>query len=416
MVVLDLFILWIMRKRFLSILLIFLLIFFLVDLYVFYTLRQYIFHEKWVFPIAYWFFTLAFLIFLGYVFKFRLWASKNPRHQKTLYNFMGLLISLFIPKLFSAIFFIINDLVELFLPSVSLFFWSGLIIGIVVLLLIVYGILSGKFHFKVERRNLFFENLPEVCDGLRILHFSDLHIGSWTGNHSKLEKAVEIMNAQNPDIMLFTGDLVNNFAEELNVFMPILKKLKAKYGIYSILGNHDYGDYFYWNSEDEKTENLRKLKNAHKSLGFNLLMNNSDILVKNNSNIGIIGVENWGLPPFHQNGDLQKAIDTIEQPTDFNILLSHDPSHWKQKVIQRNDIDLTLSGHTHGMQFGFYTQNLKWSPAKWKYPEWGGLYEKGKQKLYVSTGLGFIGFPGRIGVRPRITILELRKKTENQKE
>jgi predicted MPP superfamily phosphohydrolase len=315
---------------------------------------------------------------------------------------------MYIPKIFASFFFFINDLVELIVHEFGVFLWMGIIIGILLLTLILYGIVYGKFHFKTEKKCLKFENLPNEFNGLRIVHFSDLHIGSWVGSELKLQEAVNLINAQNPDLILFTGDLINNFVEELDGFKSILKQLRAKYGIYSVLGNHDYGDYFDWNIEEERIQNLENLKKAHNDLGFHLLLNDSAILNKKHSKIGIVGVENWGLPPFHQNGDLQKALDTLSETSDFNILLSHDPSHWNQKVLKRDDIDLTLSGHTHGMQFGIYTRKLKWSPAKWKYPEWGGLYEKDKHKLYVSTGLGFIGFPGRIGVRPRITLLELR--------
>jgi hypothetical protein len=272
---------------------------------------------------------------------------------------------------------------------------------------ILYGITYGKYHFKVEQEVLSFFNLPEEWNGLRIVHISDLHIGSWQENHNKLKKAVDLINKEKPDLIVFTGDLVNNKAEEAFYFIPILKQMSASLGKYSILGNHDYGDYFPWASANEKKNNLERLKEIHKQAGFQLLLNDSVMIDGQDSSIGIAGVENWGLPPFHQHGDLKKSLANLDGQTQFNILLSHDPSHWKAEVLESDKVDLTLSGHTHGMQFGISLNGFKWSPAKWKYPEWGGIYEYGNQKLYVSTGLGFIGFPGRVGIRPKITVIDL---------
>ena len=245
-------------------------------------------------------------------------------------------------------------------------------------------------------------------DGFKVVQISDMHIGSFHGHENQVKKAIELVNEQKPDLILFTGDLVNNFTEELNGWIPILSNLKAKYGMYSILGNHDYGDYYEWENEAEKAKNLNDLKQAHKNIGFRLLLNENEKISINNSEIAIVGVENWGLPPFPQYGNLNAAMNgSAEMP--FKILMSHDPSHWDAEVIEKTDIDLTLSGHTHGMQFGIEIGNIKWSPVKYKYPRWAGLYKDKDQYLYVNRGFGYIGFPGRVGMPPEITLIELEK-------
>jgi hypothetical protein len=267
---------------------------------------------------------------------------------------------------------------------------------------------KGRFNFRITNEKLSFPNLPEAFNGFKVVHISDIHIGSFLGHENQVKKAIELVNEQNPDIILFTGDLVNNFAEELSGWIPILSDLRAKYGKFSILGNHDYGDYFEWPNKAEKEQNLTNLKQAHKELGFKLLLNESMQIELNNSKIGLIGVENWGLPPFPQYGNLKVAMNgSSELP--FNILMSHDPSHWDAEVIDKTNIDLTLSGHTHGMQFGIEIGNVKWSPVKYKYPRWGGLYKENKQYLYVNRGFGYIGFPGRVGMPPEITVIELKR-------
>ena len=268
--------------------------------------------------------------------------------------------------------------------------------------------IKGRFNFRIVNETIHFHNLPVDFENFKIVQISDIHIGSFLGHENKVTRAIDLVNDQNPDLILFTGDLVNNFAEELNGWVPILSKLKAKYGLYSILGNHDYGDYFDWKNMNEKEQNLQKLIHLHKQIGFNLLLNDSAIIKKDNSEIALIGVENWGLPPFPQHGDLKKAlINAINVP--FKILMSHDPSHWDVEVLDKTDINLTLSGHTHGMQFGIEIGNIKWSPVKYKYPRWAGLYKESNQYLYVNRGFGNIGYPGRVGMPPEITVIELKK-------
>ncbi len=268
--------------------------------------------------------------------------------------------------------------------------------------------MHGRYHYKENHVELKYENLPEKFDGFRIVHISDWHIGSFYGKPERIEEAVERINRTNPDIILFTGDLVNNLASEVEEFIPALKKLNAKYGVYSVLGNHDYGEYVSWADKAEAEANLTRLKELQKQVGFTLLNNTSTFIEIEGDKIGLIGVENWGIPPFPQYGNLDKAYENVKD-AGFKVLMSHDPSHWEEEVKQKKNIDLTLSGHTHGMQFGINFKKLKWSPVKFKYPRWAGLYTEGKQDLFVSVGIGYIAFPGRVGMRPEIAILELHK-------
>ncbi|NOU60636.1 metallophosphoesterase [Marinifilum caeruleilacunae] len=282
----------------------------------------------------------------------------------------------------------------------------GLILAAIPFASILYGVTKGKFNYRVMRERISFNNLPKAFKGLKIVQISDMHLGSFNKNFEKVEKAVELINEQEPDLIVFTGDLVNNFAEETDGWAPVLGKMKAKIGKYSILGNHDYGDYSYWRSEEDKAKNLAAIKHFHKQMGFRLLLNETETINIKGEEIALVGVENWGKPPFPQHGDLNKATEGKEH-LPFKILLSHDPSHWDEEVIKNSDIDLTFAGHTHGMQFGIERAGIKWSPVQYKYPRWGGLYREGDQYLYVNRGFGYIGFPGRIGMPPEITVVEL---------
>jgi predicted MPP superfamily phosphohydrolase len=249
--------------------------------------------------------------------------------------------------------------------------------------------------------------LPKAFDGLKIVQVSDLHLGSFNYNYSKLESAVEKINNLKPDYIVITGDLVNNYAWELRGWEVIFNKLIAKKGKYAILGNHDYGDYSKWDSIKDKTSNFEAIKQFYRTIDFRLLLNESEILSKNNDQIAIIGVENWGKSAYKQYGDLQKGIAKVNS-IPFKILLSHDPSHWEEEVLTKTDIVLTLSGHTHGMQAAFQFKNLQWSPIKYKFKHWTGFYKYKAQYLYVNRGLGWLGFPARIGMRPEITLIELK--------
>jgi predicted MPP superfamily phosphohydrolase len=281
----------------------------------------------------------------------------------------------------------------------------GLILAAIPFASILYGVTKGKFNYRVMREKIRFHHLPKSFKGLKILQISDMHLGSFNKNFKQIEKAVELINEQEADLILFTGDLVNNFAEETEGWAPVLSKMKAKIGKYSILGNHDYGDYSYWQLAEDKAENLQDIKDFHAKMGFQLMLNENKIIEINGEEIALIGVENWGKPPFPQHGDLRKAMEKTEKQA-FKILMSHDPSHWDAQVLD-TDIALTFSGHTHGMQFGLERAGIKWSPVQYKYPRWGGLYQEKDQYLYVNRGFGYIGFPGRIGMPPEITLIEL---------
>jgi predicted MPP superfamily phosphohydrolase len=273
---------------------------------------------------------------------------------------------------------------------------------------LLIGVFWGKYNFKIIKHQLTFNNLPDDFDDFTIVHVSDFHMGSFT-NIEKVKYGFDLIQKQNADLILFTGDMVNNLASELDSWKEIIGGLSAKYGKYSVLGNHDYGDYTSWDSEDDKIENFNKLKNTQREMGFQLLLNESISIEKNNSKIDLVGVENWG-NGFKKNGDLDKALSN-SKINSFKILMSHDPSHWEEVVLNHNQhIDLTLSGHTHGMQFGIEIPGLiKWSPAKYKYKHWAGVYTEKNKIINVNRGFGVLAYPGRVGIYPEITVLKLKK-------
>ena len=252
------------------------------------------------------------------------------------------------------------------------------------------------------------KNLPSEFKGLRIIQISDIHSGS-LDDPEAVSKGVDLIMREKPDLILFTGDLVNNQAEEVNPYLKIFGQLKAPMGVYSVLGNHDYGDYVSWPSEVAKRENLDALKQHHVDLGWRLLLNEHVLLERNSQQIALIGIENWGARGFAKYGDMKKAVAGLEHVNvPIKILLSHDPSHWEAEVRKEyRDIDLTLSGHTHGMQFGIDIPGFKWSPVQYVYKQWAGLYQDENQSLYVNRGYGFIGYQGRVGILPEITLIEL---------
>ena len=278
---------------------------------------------------------------------------------------------------------------------------------------LLYGMYKGKYNFRVLNYTLHFEDLPEAFDGYRITQISDIHSGSFD-NKEKIEYAVNLINEQESDVLLFTGDMVNNKASEMLPWKETFGKLKAKDGKFSVLGNHDYGDYVDWRTPEEKIQNLEDLKDIQKEIGFDLLLNESRYLEKNNQRLALIGVENWGTAGFKQAGDLEKAKSQI-QSEDFKILMTHDPSHWEAKVLKDPyHYHLTLSGHTHGMQFGIEIPGwIKWSPAKWRYKQWAGIYTELGQYINVNRGFGFLGYPGRVGIWPEITVIELKRGTKS---
>lgn len=274
---------------------------------------------------------------------------------------------------------------------------------------LLYGMYRGKYNFKVLKYTLHFEDLPEAFNGYKITQISDIHSGSFD-NKDKVSYAVDLINEQQSDAIMFTGDMVNNKATEMLPWKGIFKKLKANDGIFSVLGNHDYGDYVDWESAEEKQKNLEDLKAIQKEMGFDLMLNESRFIEKDGERIAIVGVENWGAGGFKKAGDLNKAKAQVDS-NDFKILLSHDPSHWEKQVIDDDyHYHLTLSGHTHGMQFGIEIPGwIKWSPVKWRYKYWAGIYEKKQQLINVNRGFGVLAYPGRVGIWPEITVIELKK-------
>jgi len=272
----------------------------------------------------------------------------------------------------------------------------------------IYAMVRGKYDYKVHRETIYFDGLPEAFDGFTITQISDIHSGSFD-NTTAVQRGIDLANAQKSDLFVFTGDLVNNAAWEIEQYIPNFKQLKAPYGQYSILGNHDYGDYIQWNSEAEKAANLDKLKQHHKELGYRLLLDESVELEKDGQKISLIGVQNWGRG-FIQIGDLDKALKNVDENA-FKILLSHDPTHWEDKVrFNTTNIDLTLAGHTHGAQFGVETAGFRWSPVQYKYLDWAGLAHHNKRYLYVNRGFGFLAFSGRLGIWPEVTVITLKRK------
>lgn len=276
---------------------------------------------------------------------------------------------------------------------------------------LLYGMYKGKYNFKVLKYNLEFDDLPDAFHNYQITQISDVHSGSFD-NRKKIEYAIDLINRQKSDVLLFTGDMVNNKAEEMHPWKELFSTLEAKDGKFSVLGNHDYGDYIDWATPEEKSQNLEDLKMLQKNLGFDLLLNESRYLEKDGEKIALIGVENWGRGGFKKAGDLDKAKANVAKD-DFKILMSHDPSHWEDKVIHDDyHYHLTLSGHTHGMQFGIEIPGwVKWSPVKWRYKYWAGIYEELGQYINVNRGFGFLGYPGRVGIWPEITVITLKKKS-----
>ena len=272
---------------------------------------------------------------------------------------------------------------------------------------VIFGITRGPYHYTVHRHTLFFEDLPPAFDGFTITQLSDIHCGSLK-DRDAVRKGIELANAQQSDLMVLTGDIVNNQATELLPWVDLFSTLKAPLGVYSILGNHDYGDYMDWPSDEAQSANLEQLKSLQKDMGFQLLLDTNVRIERGDQYINLLGVQNWG-KRFRQYGDLNKALETVEDNT-FSVLLSHDPSHWEAQVLHHTKpVHLTLSGHTHGMQFGVDIPGIRWSPAKYMYKQWAGIYQKGQQYINVNRGFGFLGFSGRVGIWPEITVITLKK-------
>lgn len=308
-----------------------------------------------------------------------------------------------------AIVLLTGDIYRLFSGTARNLYWVGFATAVFILTILVflYGMIRGKYAYRVIKHTLFFDELPESFDGFTITQISDVHAGSFQ-NPKAVQKGIDLIKAQKSDLFVFTGDLVNNKAEEIKPWIGHFSQIKAPYGQFSVLGNHDYGDYVKWEDEQAKRNNLQQLKAYHAALGFRLLLDEHVELYKHGEKIILAGVENWGLG-FGERGDLDKALADVN-PDDFKLLLSHDPTHWESAVKKYpSKVQLTLSGHTHGMQFGIEAFGIKWSPVKYRYAHWAGIASEQGRFLNINRGFGFLGFSGRVGIWPEITVIELKK-------
>lgn len=375
----------------------------LTDTIFWYQLRQYL-RKKWQilsYLIHSLVFICALILFQSFVTKI-----KGPEGYFWFGKIIGLLFLFYTPKLIFILLNGIGSLLRPLFPAFSHFmrFLAGTI-AIFLFVILFYSITWGRYNYKIEIVEVPLQNLPVAFDGFKIVQLADLHLGSYGESYKGIPRLVEEVNALRPDLIVFTGDMVNNFADEMNPWIETLQQLKAPYGKFAVTGNHDYGDYTRWASPEEKSKNMDRFNQNMKDMGFYMLNNSNVPIISKGDTLWLAGVENWGKPPFPQYGKLEKALDTIQE-NQFVILLSHDPSHWRAEVLN-HPIPLTLSGHTHAMQSGIKVGKKEWSPAQYLYPEYDGLYNQKEQYLYVSRGQGYLGFPGRIGLRPVITELIL---------
>lgn len=339
---------------------------------------------------------------------------------------LGLLLLLLIPKIILTVFMLLEDVFRIFSGTITHFVGDNdsgsflpdrrkfisqmaLVIAAIPFTSLLYGMTKGKYDYRVIRQPLYFTDLPDDFDGFTITQISDVHSGSFD-NPEKIQYAIDLINEQKTDLMLFTGDIVNTHATEMHPWIETFNKIdNHQYGKFAVLGNHDYGEYVTWPSQAAKDENFEAIKKVYGDIGFDLLLNQNKKIKKGSSEIAIVGVENWG-KNFKQAGDLNKASEGLTNE-DFKILMSHDPSHWEYEVKNHNkNFQLTLSGHTHGLQFGIEIPGIiRWSPVQYVYKQWAGLYENLGRYIYVNRGFGFHAYPGRVGIWPEITVFELKK-------
>ncbi len=402
-------------------LLVFIAILGLIDWYAFQALKT-VTKTRWILNlhIAMSVFVVFFMVYQIFVFD----RSQGQTAQSMLA--LGLFLLLFIPKILIGLVLFCEDLARLIFGSIRYFanaekpdyflpqrreFISKIALGLAAIPFsaFVYGMTKGKYNFKVIKQTLFFDDLPGDFDGFTFTQISDIHSGSFD-NSEKIAEAITLINEQESDLFLFTGDIVNTHAEEMTPWIETFKKIKNyTYGKFSVLGNHDYGEYATWASQKAKQENFEAIKNLHPKVGFKLLLNESIKIKKGNSEISIIGVENWS-KHFKKAGNLEKATSNLSKK-DFKILMSHDPSHWDAEVKDHpKHFHLMLAGHTHGLQMGIEIPGIfKWSPVQYVYKQWAGLYEDNKKYIYVNRGFGFHAYPGRVGIWPEITVITLKK-------
>ena len=371
------------------------------------------------------FFALSTITFTGFILFEPL--SKNAATRSFLTFFMTIGIANILGKILFAIWLLIDDLIRLArliwaklnpqvevvqkdgISRIEFLTQAGAVSAALPLLGMGWGVVSGAHDYRVLKRTIELSNLPEAFDGLTITQISDIHSGSFW-NRNAVERGIALVNEQKSDLIFFTGDLVNNVTSELDGWTDLFGSLRADLGVYSVLGNHDYGDYVQWESDSAKRKNLTDLIETQKRMGWDLLMDENRTISKGDDQISIVGIQNWGAKGrFPKYGDLEKAMQGTAKSS-IKLLLSHDPSHWKEQVLPEfKDVDIMFSGHTHGFQFGIEVGQLKWSPVKYFYPEWADLYTKGAQHLYVNRGFGYLGYPGRLGILPEITVITLRR-------
>ncbi len=377
---------------------------------------------KWILT-AYQLISLVVIVFVAYQFT---QFDRSVGQTKMTMITLGVLLLVLIPKLILSFFMFLEDVFRVFYGSVTHFvgendketflperrkFFSQLALGFAAIpfLGLVYGMTKGKYNYKVIRQTLFFPDLPDAFDGFTITQISDVHSGSFD-NPEKINYAIDLVNQQKTDMILFTGDIVNTHAKEMYPWIETFNRIEDhKFGKYSVLGNHDYGEYVTWPNQNAKDENFHEIKNLYGQIGFKLLLNENVKIKKGNDEIALVGVENWG-HNFKQAGDINKAAEGLNAE-DFKILMSHDPSHWEYEVKKHpKNFQLTLSGHTHGFQFGIEIPGVfKWSPVQYIYKQWAGLYREFGRYVYVNRGFGFHAYPGRVGIWPEITVFELKK-------
>ena len=392
----------------------------IVEVYAFQAIKT-VTKSKWIL-LSYFIVSVAAIIFITYqLFKF----DRSVGQTKMTLITLGLLLLVLLPKIVLIFVMLLEDVLRLMIGTVTHFmghnsdsflperrkFVSKVALGLaaVPFLSLIYGMTIGKYNFKVIRQTLFFSDLPEAFEGFKVTQISDVHSGSFD-NEEKIRYAIDLINEQEADLLLFTGDIVNAKADEMHPWIDIFNGIKKyEYGKYSILGNHDYGAYLDWKSEKAKADNFEAIKDLHRQIDFKLMLNEHVKIKRGNDEIALIGVENWG-KHFGEFGDIDKASENLTS-TDFKILMSHDPSHWEYIVKHHpKNIQLTLSGHTHGMQFGIEIPGyFKWSLAKYIYKQWAGLYQEFGRYVYVNRGFGFHAYPGRVGIMPEITVFELKK-------
>jgi predicted MPP superfamily phosphohydrolase len=377
--------------------------------------------NKWIWII----YIVLVVLIIGNLLLHTLYLERTPTKEPRLMYAIGFFISLFVFQAVITLVLVTEDIFRIpqavysyltklpgqvqFVPSRRSFI-SKIALGLAAIPLtsLLYGMYKGKYNFKVLAYELEYDDLPDAFDGFTITQISDIHSGSFD-NVKMVNYGIDLINKQQSDVILFTGDLVNNKTSEVLPWIPHFGKINAPYGVYSVLGNHDYGDYTRWETPEEKTQNIEALYQAQKDMGWDLLLNESAYYRKGGQRLAIVGVENWG-SGFKQAGDLDKALENVSAE-DFKVLLSHDPSHWEAKVLPHPyTVHLTLSGHTHGMQFGIEIPGwIKWSPVKWRYKQWAGIYEQAKQRLNVNRGFGYLAYPGRVGMWPEISVITLKK-------